>query len=164
MKHRYSDELLTSIVADSYSIAEILRKLNIVPAGGNYSTVRIKIKKLNLDTTHFTGMLWSKGRTKSDHLSLRNKSANSVIPLDQVLIKDRHTSSNGLKKRLIEEGIKSHICEMCFATEWLGKKIPLELHHADGDSTNNELDNIQLLCPNCHSTTSNYRGRNIGKV
>ncbi len=43
---------------------------------------------------------------------------------------------------------------------WLNKPIPLELHHKDGDNTNNELDNLELLCPNCHALTDNYRGRN----
>jgi predicted HNH restriction endonuclease len=45
----------------------------------------------------------------------------------------------------------------------LGNPIPLELHHIDGDKTNNTLENFQLLCPNCHALTDSYRGKNVKK-
>lgn len=66
-----------------------------------------------------------------------------------------------LKLRLLEEGYKQYICEKCKNTEWLGNKIPLELHHIDGNTKNNSLDNLELLCPNCHALTDNYRSKNI---
>lgn len=65
-----------------------------------------------------------------------------------------------LKIHLIESGKKEHKCENCNLTSWLNSLIPLELHHVDGNSKNNELNNIQLLCPNCHALTPNYRGKN----
>ena len=68
-----------------------------------------------------------------------------------------------VKTRILEEGIKEHKCECCGLSEWLGQPIPLELHHIDGDRTNNVLSNYQLLCPNCHSFTDNYRGKNAKK-
>ena len=68
-----------------------------------------------------------------------------------------------VKTRILEEGIKEHKCECCGLSEWLGQPIPLELHHIDGDRTNNVVSNYQLLCSNCHSFTDSYRGKNAKK-
>ena len=65
------------------------------------------------------------------------------------------------KKFLIEE--RGHQCEICLLTTWLDRPVPLEMDHIDGDHQNNEKVNLRLLCPNCHSTTDTYRGRNISK-
>ena len=62
------------------------------------------------------------------------------------------------KKQLIEK--RGHRCECCGLTEWLNQPIKLEVHHIDGDNTNNQDDNLQLLCPNCHAQTDSYRGKN----
>lgn len=64
-----------------------------------------------------------------------------------------------LKTRLINEGIKENKCECCGITEWNGKQINFELHHIDGNSSNNSLSNLQILCPNCHSQTENFRSK-----
>jgi len=57
--------------------------------------------------------------------------------------------------------IKNYTCEVCGTNEWNGQEVPLELHHIDGDITNNGDDNLQVICPNCHSQTDNFRGRNV---
>lgn len=62
------------------------------------------------------------------------------------------------KKQLIQ--LRGHQCECCKNFQWLDLPINLELHHKDGDKSNNELTNLQLLCPNCHSYTDNYGSRN----
>lgn len=59
--------------------------------------------------------------------------------------------------------MRGHQCENYKLTNWLNKPIPLEIHHKDGDHLNNDLENLQLLCPNCHAFTENYRGKNIVK-
>jgi hypothetical protein len=66
-----------------------------------------------------------------------------------------------LKKRILNEGIKVAECENCNLIDWLNKPIPLELHHIDGNRYNNKLENLMLLCPNCHALTDNYRAKNI---
>lgn len=71
--------------------------------------------------------------------------------------------SNKLRIKLLTENLKEYQCESCGFTTWRGNPIPLEVHHVDGDKTNNELCNLQLLCPNCHAQTSTYRGKNIKK-
>ena len=72
-------------------------------------------------------------------------------------------NTNKIRKKLLRDGFKKHICEQCGNTEWMNQPIPLEVHHIDGNKNNNELSNLQLLCPNCHALTPTYRGKNIKK-
>ena len=67
-----------------------------------------------------------------------------------------------LRQRLIKEGLKLHQCESCLCETWMGQPIPLELDHINGDRWDSRLENLRLLCPNCHAQTDTYRGRNIG--
>ena len=86
----------------------------------------------------------------------------SYIPYERY-IKEGVVQTNKLRLKLLREGLKQYECEGCGFSSWRGQPIPLEVHHKNGDKTNNELDNLQLLCPNCHALTSTYRGRNIKK-
>ena len=86
-----------------------------------------------------------------------NRKHINEIPFGEVFKKGTHYSSSLLRNKLIKSGIKTfEKCEECGITEWNGKPIVIQLHHKDGDSSNNELDNIAELCPNCHSQTENY--------
>ena len=76
--------------------------------------------------------------------------------------KQINVKSDLLKKKLIRDGIKEEKCEMCGLSEWLGVKIPLELHHKDCSHYNNDFDNLQILCPNCHAIQPGNSGKNIG--
>lgn len=69
----------------------------------------------------------------------------------------------GLKRRLLSEGVLVHACEWCETTEWRGRPLSLALHHVNGDGTDNRRNNLLLLCPNCHSQTDTYGGRNSGR-
>lgn len=90
-----------------------------------------------------------------------NKTSGTKIPLEDILAGlHPQYQSNKLRIRLLEEGIFPHKCNNCELTDWLGNPIPLELEHIDGNSSNNLLENLELLCPNCHSLTDTYRGRN----
>lgn len=75
-----------------------------------------------------------------------------------------YVQTNKLRLKLLKSGIKKHVCEQCNNSEWLSQSIPLELHHIDGDCQNNNILNLQLLCPNCHALTPNYRGKNKKKT
>lgn len=148
-KYSYTEEELREAVKTSTSIRQVLEKLNIVPAGGNYQTTNRRIEKLNIDTSHFMGQAWNKG------LEIGPKR-----PIEEYLIENSVVQSFRLKNRLISEGLKEHKCECCGLTEWLGEPIPLELDHVDGDHYNNTLENLKILCPNCHAKTPTYRGKN----
>lgn len=70
-----------------------------------------------------------------------------------------YPKAHRLRLKLIEDGLKEHRCEVCRNDEWCGAQIPLELHHCDGDRDNNALENLQVICPNCHAQTHNHAGR-----
>lgn len=101
-----------------------------------------------------TGSVWNKG--KKYNIKTR-------IKLTDILVENStYTNSNHLRLRLLQEKIKLPICENCLNSIWYNNKIPLELHHINGNKHDNRIENLQLLCPNCHAITDNYRGRNIG--
>jgi transposase-like protein len=86
------------------------------------------------------------------------------MPIEKILVENSsYVSSNSLRKRLLKEKIKEPKCECCGATEWLGNPIALELHHVNGIKDDLRIENLQILCPNCHAFTDNYRGKNQGK-
>jgi len=82
------------------------------------------------------------------------------IPMEQILVEDSNYSSNDLRKRLLKEGYKEYKCEKCGRSEWEGEQIPLELHHINGNHYDNRLENLQILCPNCHTQTTTFGNKN----
>jgi len=148
----YTDEQFIEAVRTSTSIRQVLSKLNLKEAGGNYKVSQKRIKTLNLDDSHFTGQGHLKGKTHN-----WNKKS-----LETLLVDDREYTypSHKLKQRLIIEGLKQHKCECCGITEWMGQLTPIELDHINGIHTDNRLENLRLLCPNCHAQTETYRGKN----
>ena len=138
-------------VAASKSIAGVCRFLGLKPAGGNYRIIHKAINDFNLDTSHFTGQGWNVG------MAFRPQQEYKFADL---LTENSSYQSFKLKKRLLKEGIKKHVCEQCGLTQWNGQPIPLELHHRNGINNDHRLENIQLLCPNCHALTDTYRGLN----
>lgn len=150
MKAKYQKENLELIVKESLSLAEVLRKLELREIGGNYSTIKKYISKYKIDTSHFTGQGWNKGKSYTDETGL--------IKLEDILQEDIKYKSNTLKYRLIAANLKQDICENCgCGDEWMGKPITLELHHINGNHYDNRIENLQILCPNCHSQTSSHR-------
>lgn len=142
---------LKETVKNSKSLREVMIKLGLRPAGGNYQTLKNTIKSLNLETSHFLGKGWAKGR----------KHSNKRMVLEEVLIKGKLTHSHRLKTRLIKANIKKAVCEHCKNSTWQDHPIPLELNHINGDRFDNRLINIEIICPNCHALTPNYRAKNI---
>lgn len=134
-------------VKNTFSIRQLLNRLNILASGGNYELVRKWIEQLKLDISH-----WSKQR----QLSTSRK------PLSvQDLLVDNIWHGSGFKNRLIREGILTEQCVKCkIGPIWNGEKLVLHLDHISGKRNDNRLENLRLLCPNCHSQTDTYCGKN----
>jgi hypothetical protein len=154
MKRRYTDEQLIEAVQSSTSIRQVLAKLGLVEAGGNYSIVKRKIQSLDLCIAHFTGKGWKKGNIKP---------VISPRPLSEILQKGTYIQSYKLKNRLFAEGLKEKKCERCLNQEWLGYSLPLEIDHINGNPMDNRIENLRILCPNCHALTDTYRGKKLAK-
>ena len=106
-------------------------------------------KEHEISFDHFDGQGWAKDQTFKPKQDIQ-----------LYLTNQKPISSFRLKQRLLSENLMAAVCLDCGGADWLGKPMPLELDHIDGNSDNNQLDNLRLLCPNCHSFTSTYRGKN----
>lgn len=142
---KYTKELLQSAVKDSLSFAGVLRNLNLKQAGGTQSYITSLIRKYDIDTSHFTGALWNKGKVFT---KLRKKTEDILVLSPVGSHRTRHTH---LVRAMLESGIK-YECSICSCGEqWNGANITLEVDHIDGNSLDNRLYNLRFLCPNCHS-------------
>ena len=149
----WKNEDLAKAVKKSTSYRQALKKLKLKPTGGNYEQIKKYIKELDLDTKHFTGKIWNKG--------LKGFFYRPLIPLKDILIKNSSFQSYKLKKRLFGDRIKEEKCEECgWAKRTDDGYLPLELDHINGDHQDNRLENLRVLCPNCHSLKPTHRGRN----
>lgn len=142
---------LKNATASSTSKRQVLLKLGIKAAGGNYNTLKKAFAYFNINTSHFKGQSWSKGRRFGPRR-----------PLSAYLSNKFPIKSHKLKIRLIKEGTFEHRCSNCNRTEWEGEPIPIELDHINGNHMDNSLTNLRILCPNCHAQTPTYRGKNKG--
>jgi hypothetical protein len=149
-RYKIRDEQYREAVRLARSMADALRLLGVVPEGGNYRVLHSAIKRLDLDTSHFAGQSWSRGAS----------APHRVRPIDDYLSNEYPIQSNRLRRRLIKDGVLKRRCSGCKLDSWLDQPIPLELDHVDGNHMNNALDNLRLLCPNCHALTSTFRGKN----
>ena len=151
--HKYTEEKLREAVSTSTSMRQVLRTLNVAAYGGNYDVLRRAIKHFGLDTSHFTGQAWNKGR----ELPAR-------VPTERYLKNEIPIQSYKLRNRLLKEGYFEHVCNICQNTMWQNQPIPLELDHINGNKKDNSLKNLRLLCPNCHALTRTYRSKNRAKA
>jgi 5-methylcytosine-specific restriction endonuclease McrA len=143
---RFDTEGLASALSVARTRREVLEFLGVEATGHTYRRLATRLEQEGLDATHL------------------HPHALRAVPLRQLLVADRHVPrTSDLRERLIAGGVLRRRCARCRRHTWEGGPIPLELDHIDGDRTNNLLENLRLLCPNCRALTPTYRGRNIGR-
>jgi len=131
--------IINDLISKNIPKFEISRILGV-----KYSTLNKYLKEFGID---YAGNPNRKGILR---LSERT-------PITEFLKKNgKFITASKLRNRLLEEGFKEEKCEKCNNTNWMGVKIPLELHHINGDHYDNRLENLQILCSNCHSIEHNY--------
>lgn len=141
----FSKEEIENIVKNSISNREVAEKLGYAKDGGGTAAALKKMyEEYQIDTSHFKSQGWNK-----DNFNYERFTYGKII------------KAANAKQALI--ALRGHQCDNCKLEQWLEQPIPLEVHHKDGDHLNNELDNLVLLCPNCHALTENWRGKNIQK-
>lgn len=144
------EKMICDLIKESKNINQVCKKIGKRPTNTNYLFVNKIISKYNIDTSHFSSEISNTKLTRytDEEIYCENSP---------------YTNSNSLKRRLIKTGKKEEKCECCGLTHWNGVSIPLELHHKNGNHNDNRLENLQLICPNCHATTDSYCGRNKEK-
>jgi hypothetical protein len=142
---KFTRQEIDQFVSESCSMASLADKLGYAKEGGSYlSAMKNMIQELNLDVSHFVGQNWAKNNFDYSRFQ-KGKVVKAAAAIGALTF------------------LRGHKCECCGMEEWMTKPIPLEVHHKDGNSLNNEIENLMLLCPNCHALTENYRGKNINQ-
>lgn len=140
---------LQKAVLESNSIKECLEKLGLRAAGGNYKQL---IKWCNIHNI----------KVPRSSIKYTMRGIKGKIPLKEILIKNSTYSRYHLKKRLISEGILKNSCNICsLSCYWNNIPISLQLDHINGIYNDNRIENLRLLCPNCHSQTETFAGKNL---
>lgn len=141
---QFTKEQLQEMANKCKSNAAWLEQMGYKKRGGCSTLVVKQILETypDIDISHFTGQCWNRNNNSYGLLSHNYQGQTSTI------------------KRALE-AVRGHKCEKCGLTEWNGQSIPLQVHHINGNSQDNDPNNLQLLCPNCHAQTENYCGKNI---
>ncbi len=150
------EEILRAVVKKSTSLSSIIAHFGFVLSGGNFSALKARLIKSNIDFSHIP---LGVGANRNRFLSRKNK-----IPLEKILVQNSSYSRGHLKRRLVLEGLLEERCAWCpVQTTWNGKPLVLVLDHINGIRDDNRIENLRFLCPNCNSQTSTFSGRHNKK-
>lgn len=148
-RRSFTEQQLREAIAASTSYAQTLRSIGLRPAGGNTATLKKYVALWDISVDHFgPGGGYPRGGIEP-------------TPLAEVLVEHSGYHRGGLKRRLYESGLKQPECELCGQDEnWRGRRMALILDHINGVATDNRLDNLRIVCPNCNATLETHCGRN----
>lgn len=154
VRYKFTTEILKEAVKCSQNFCDVARYLGTKAEGSRVQHLRDRIKKEGIDHSHFTG--------RRSFFVSRNK-----LSPEEVLVKDRlngrRESGKKIRRALLEIGVQEN-CALCGqGTIWNEKPITLHVDHINGESTDNRIENLRLLCPNCHSQTETHSFRNTEK-
>ncbi|MER5962437.1 HNH endonuclease signature motif containing protein [Streptomyces sp. NPDC002057] len=153
---RWTREVLEEAVAASTNMCEVLRRLGVEVVGGQHAHLSRRIKAYGIDTSHF--------RAPSRRGGPRRPRTPEALLVEQTGPQTRRVPGDRLTWAMTESGVRKQ-CAMCGnEAVWRGRPLPLEVDHIDGDWRDNRIENLRFLCPNCHSTTPGYRGRDRGRA
>jgi len=148
---KWTKEILQAAVSASTNMCEVLRSLELEVVGGHHTHISRRIKAYDIDTSHF--------RVPARRGDATPRRTPQALLVEQPISHARRIQSDRLKRAMLEHGLEER-CALCgIEAIWLGEPLPLEVDHIDGRWQNNRIENLRLLCPNCHSTTDSYRGR-----
>jgi hypothetical protein len=152
----YTEEEARRAIAASLSFAEALRHLGLRTSGGNWRTLRRYASEIwHIPTDHFDPRAGQKA-------ALARHRRRATTPLASILVEQSTYSRGSLKRRLYAEGLKTRACELCGqGEEWNGARMALILDHINGLATDNRLENLRIVCPNCAATLETHCGRNL---
>jgi hypothetical protein len=140
---KYTKEMLEEAVKNSYSYSGVMRYLGTGSSGSTHQWLKKRIVNLEINISHFTH------RAPPGQSLIRNQ--NNILIYD--LTSTKRVPRKRLLRAILDAGI-SYICDTCKNTgNWEGQRLILEIDHIDGQWQNNDLTNLRLLCPNCHSQT-----------
>lgn len=141
------EEAILSVVNQATSASNICDLIGIQHTNVNIKRVLDFLEEKNINPE------WKQKQANRKPQGYWNK--------DNIFTEKSYFQRSKLKDKLIEFGLKEAKCEMCGNNQWLDQQIPLQIHHINGINDNNRLENLQILCPNCHALTDNYCGKNI---
>jgi Zn finger protein HypA/HybF involved in hydrogenase expression len=155
-KFVFEENKLREVLPNSESFRDVLDKLNYTATSAAYVALKTALKKFNLDYSHFLGQGFLLGKK---HNWKKSKNLNDILSNNITYV-----SSNNLKKRLIKDGVLENKCQNCKIDPiWNNNPLSLQLDHINGIHSDNSLENLRLLCPNCHSQTETFAGKNHHK-
>ena len=157
---KVSDDELRAVVAQVRSVAQVLVRLGLPRYGWLHTKIRDHIAALGIETSHFTRSAWARGESAATHPALAVLRSKNRRPDEEVFVQNS-PEDNGrrLVRRLLAMGWE-YRCSECGIVEWRGAPLVLHLDHINGIANDNRFENLRLLCPNCHSQTDTYCGRN----
>lgn len=140
--------LLMWAISDSSSKKEVIEKMGLRSAGGNYKSLTDAAEKF--------GLILPDGND-----SKKGRKSNYATPNKEIFVEDsKFSNRHTIKQRMYAMGVPEQCAECGIGNFWNGKKLTLQLEHINGIHNDNRLENLSILCPNCHSQTKTYAGGN----